>query len=426
MAAALRLWLVIAALWVSVGAAWAQQEPDYQSWDALAERVENVLAVGAASDAALELLRDQVTSWRDTFLKRKDSGSYRIATLQRRLAALPPPPQDGDTELDTVTQAREALQSQLAQLQEPAVRAQLAFDHADGLVREIDESLRDRQASVLIERLPLPVNPLNWIAPLAEVTRLGTAVPSEIVGLFGSEDARRSLLRNLPGSLLIGLLGIWLLGRGGHWSNSVIEAGQGMSRAATALIAESFGALLQLALPLAGLFLLLSAVGQSGLLGETGTILFRSLSRAAVLAILGYWLVARIYPVGVEAGTAKSLVLPARLTGFARRSAVLLVTVLAMHSAIAGLAGALQFSDLTAGYLTGALVLPTAWAIYRLGRLYRLVNIAPAPTVSGGRGRRQPGLSDVGDQRVGAGWRGCWPSAHRSPRWSAISTSPSR
>lgn len=141
--------------------------------------------------------------------------------------------------------------------------------------------------------------------------------PSEIVGLFGSEDARRSLLRNLPGSLLIGLLGIWLLGRGGHWSNSVIEAGQGMSRAATALIAESFGALLQLALPLAGLFLLLSAVGQSGLLGETGTILFRSLSRAAVLAILGYWLVARIYPVGVEAGTAKSLVLPARLTGFA-------------------------------------------------------------------------------------------------------------
>lgn len=74
MAAALRLWLVIAALWVSVGAAWAQQEPDYQSWDALAERVENVLAVGAASDAALELLRDQVTSWRDTFLKRKDSG----------------------------------------------------------------------------------------------------------------------------------------------------------------------------------------------------------------------------------------------------------------------------------------------------------------------------------------------------------------
>lgn len=377
MRAAARLWLIVAAVWCFAGVVWAQETPNYTRWNQEAERVENALAVGVASDAALEAMRGDVVTWRETFLTLKDSGSDRIETINRRLEAMPEAPAEGETEPETLSAARTQLETQLAQLQEPAIRAQLAFAHADGLVREIDEALRNRQATALIRRLATPLNPLNWSGPLNEFTRVATAVPKELVELFGSDTERDAVLRNLPGALIIGMFGVLLLNRAGVWSNGVINAAQSLSRPATALVAESIGVLLQLAMPLVGLFLLLSAVSMSGLLGQTGTILFRSLSSAAVLAILGYWLVARVYPRDRHAETSNNQVLPARLGPMARRNSILLVTVLALHAGIVDLTGELQLSDLTSGYLAGALIFPCTAAIYRLGRMYRLKNIAP-------------------------------------------------
>lgn len=176
----------------------AQEQTEYLDWAAEAERVENVLAVGAASDTVLEGLRNDVVAWRETFQKQKDTGSDRIATLTRRLEALPALPAEGESEPEAVSEARATLQSQLAQLREPAIRAQLAFDHADGLVREIDEALRARQASTLIQRLPTPVNPLNWVRPLNELSRVVAAVPSEIVGCSPRPSRARSCCATCP------------------------------------------------------------------------------------------------------------------------------------------------------------------------------------------------------------------------------------
>ncbi|WP_108260344.1 DUF3772 domain-containing protein [Mangrovicoccus ximenensis] len=137
----------------------AQETGDYSAWERLAGRVDQTLAVDAAPDAALLALREQVVSWRDKFLADNTANSRRLETIDRRLSMLPAPPAEGATEPEAVTSERNSLTEQRRVLEEPSVRAQLAYAHADGLVREIDEVLRLRQASAMMQRLPTPLNP---------------------------------------------------------------------------------------------------------------------------------------------------------------------------------------------------------------------------------------------------------------------------
>lgn len=375
MGAVARFCVFLAAFWCSAFAAASQSLPDFDSWTLEAEQVEQVLAVGAASDAALESLRNDVVGWRERFLSLKDVGDGRIETLKRRIAALPAAPEDGSDEPSPVAEARATLDAQLEQLQVPVIRAQLAFAHADGLVREIDEALRERQATALLRRLPSPLNPLNWSVVANDLTRVLADIPVEMADGIKSADARQALFRRLPGAILIAMAGALFLVRGGVWMNGLIRSGQRFSRPAAVLIVESFAVLLQLILPLAGLFLILSAISLSGLLGDTGTILFQSLSNSAVWAILGLWLVARIYPQDRGVVSPASEILPRKLGGAARRATVLLVAILALKIGLADLVWSLQLADLTAGYLSIGLIVPAAAAVYRLGRLYRPENI---------------------------------------------------
>ena len=119
------------------GAVQAQQTPDYEAWDVLANRAENLIEAGQASDETLETLRSQLADWREQFLEAEGINSSRISTLQGQINALGPPPdiEAGDApEPGEVATRREQLNDQMVQLRAPSVNAEEAYSLADGLL----------------------------------------------------------------------------------------------------------------------------------------------------------------------------------------------------------------------------------------------------------------------------------------------------
>ncbi|WP_172328015.1 DUF3772 domain-containing protein [Mangrovicoccus sp. HB161399] len=370
--------LLLATLLLLAAPLRAQDSTDYAAWERLASRVEQTLAVDAAPDAALLALREQVVTWRDKFLADNTANSGRLETINRRLSMLPPPPEDGGTEPEAVTSERASLTEQRRVLEEPSVKAQLAFTHADGLVREIDEMLRLRQASAMMQRKPTPLNPLSWTGTLREMAGTAAAVPKEMAELYSSADARKERLSTLPSGLVIMAAGLLLLWRSGRWTNALLEFSQFLGNRLAKLAAETVAVGLQLVLPVLGLVLALTGISMSGLLGTTGSALLTGVSRFAMTLILGTWLVLRIYPrTRAELATAHGI-LPPRLAGPARRVSTGLVLVLSLYAGMMQATEDLGYSETSQAYLGAIFLVLASAALFRLGRLYRAKNILPS------------------------------------------------
>lgn len=64
----------------------------YQEWLKTADRAEDVIDANRASNAAMETLRLELTSYRQEFLEARTSNGDRIRTLESQLEALGPAP----------------------------------------------------------------------------------------------------------------------------------------------------------------------------------------------------------------------------------------------------------------------------------------------------------------------------------------------
>lgn len=268
-------WVIAALLWcwMALGAALAQDAPlDYSSWETTANRAEQSLAAGRASDSSLESLRSDLVDWREEFLRAQSQNQQRIETQQSQIEALGPVPENGE-EPDAIANRRAELETQLAELRAPVLRAEEAYSRADGLIREIDATIRARQADELFELGPSPLNPQNLGPAIAALWDSFAGVFHEFRQALSSPAQLAAMRANLP--LVLGLLAlaIILIWRGPRWAEKAIGRLRRHGPRGTGVFSFliSLGKIL---LPVAGLYALVEAAFATDIIGVRGTLLF--------------------------------------------------------------------------------------------------------------------------------------------------------
>ena len=141
----------------------------YEDWNATAYQAELILANDASTTVSLEALRVKLSRSRSIFLDLREQGSTRLTSLKAQLAALGPEPSENDEEQSKITERRSALKLQIKVEEAPSREAAEAFERANGLIAEVDEIVRARQAAQLFELRKSPLNPSLLIGSMKAV-----------------------------------------------------------------------------------------------------------------------------------------------------------------------------------------------------------------------------------------------------------------
>lgn len=313
-------WLVL------LGAALAAQEgvtqgDAYDAWLATAARAEAVIEAGRASDVAMDNLRGQIARYRDQFQAAREQNSSRIKTLQSQLDAIGAAPENG-AEAEEVTALRARLAERLEALKAPRIVAEEAYSHADGLIREIDRIVRDRQARRLLSRGEVPLTPALWGTAFSDLGDVLRSVANETRTSLRADTTRETLRGNLPAVLLLTALGLLLLLRGYAWSD---RAGAALRRATGqgAGVWSFLVSLTKVFVPLAGLLALTRAAVLSGATGLRGGYILAEIPQWGAFLLVMRWLGDQVYARAGEDGA--PLLPPGRL-----RELRLLVTLAAL------------------------------------------------------------------------------------------------
>ena len=140
---------------------WGQNNSSeiYEDWNVFASQAEVTLANDTSSSLSLEELRVELSRSRSIFLNLREQGGTRLTSLKAQLTALGPETSDGEDDSSEVTERRKELKLQIKLEQAPSREAAEAFERANGLIAEVDEIIRARQAAQLFELRESPLNP---------------------------------------------------------------------------------------------------------------------------------------------------------------------------------------------------------------------------------------------------------------------------
>lgn len=342
---------------------------DYALWEQMAERAEAEIEDRRTSTDRMEEVRSQLAKWRAALLNAQSANSARIVTLRQQIEALGPAPTDGATEADEISARRQELASQLVKLQAPGIAAEEAYRRADGLIDEIDRTLRERQADQLLQLWPSPLNPGNW--PEAAIGFADTVQRLWDESLEAWEDpkAREELFDNLPLILVLVLVAIALVVYVRRWIELFTErlqAGASVrGRHFWALIASLGGIIL----PTIGFVLLSWAFLASGMLGEIGTQIAVVLPAVGFVTFSAAWLGARAFP--RLQGENPVLPLPPERRAEGRFLSVMMGLVISADLVRTAAMDAQSYSDATSSVMSFPILLTGGLVLLRLGRTLR-------------------------------------------------------
>ena len=344
--------------------------PDYTAWEVLAEIAEQAVDTRDTPDAVLMTLRGEVTAFRARFLEAQTANRDRIETLREQIAALGPPPEEGESEVAEIAERRADLNERLQRRQAPLLAADEAFRRADGIVRSIDRVLRERQADALLTLWPTPLNPANWLQGGNALIGSFFTIYGELYNDWLNPAWRQAALSDLP--LMIGALALagLLLLRGRHWME---QATAWLLRSASILrgreVAAFFLSLSQLLIPFLGLTALYFAIRLSGLSGATVQALTEMLVPAGMTLFFARWLSLQVFPIPDSPSLTLDLDRAARHRG--RRLALFLALMLVLAMLYDPIIEPAVQSDAANAVLLFPILVLASLALFRLGRLLR-------------------------------------------------------
>lgn len=280
----------------------AAAELDYQAWERTAARAERAIANRAATSVALEHLRAQLVDWREALLGAQNANSARIATLRTQIAALGPAPAEGQTEAEEIAARRSTLTDQLVRLQAPGIAAEEAYRRADGLIREIDRVMRERQADELLQLWPSPINPGNWPEGVIALSDTGIRLWDEMAENWQDDTKREELSHNLPVILGFAVIGVGLIWYGRRWVGRFASRLQDRASARGRRVWSFMASLGEVVVPVVGLLLLAVALDLTSLPGVVATEIIDRLPEIAFPVVIAAWLAGRVFPRGDAGG----------------------------------------------------------------------------------------------------------------------------
>jgi potassium-dependent mechanosensitive channel len=370
---------------------WAQEpaSPDYKAWDKFATSAEATVAKGAASDADLTTLRGTLVDWRSQFTDAQTANQTRIETLRGQINALGPAPAEGAPAEDkAIADRRAELNAQLATLQAPGISAVEAFSRADGIVREIDRVVRDRQADALLQVSPLPINPANWPAGFSAITHGVSGLVSETLQQLEQpkriEEAKAKAPVSLI-SLVLAVLILWLGRRVLDWLLGWLLKRLPKRSEGALRFLMTFAQVMLLNL---GLVLLVAALLVTGLFGERVTAALTLIPPAGFKVLVGIWLAGQFFPRDPRVEPVLQLMADRKFEG--RFYVAMLALLLALRTLVdqvfvpsSGSALALDlasgtkavdattYADAATGVVQLPMILLTALLLSRVGQLLR-------------------------------------------------------
>ena len=362
----LRLFLVLGALSLG-GIAQAQDAPDFDAFQSLANTVETDLQEGRLSDEAFENLRARLVDWRERLLAAQDINEVQIEALTAQIDALGPAPGEGATEPEDIAARRAALNQQLATAREPRLQAEEARARANALIGRIDTTLRDRQADEIFRLQRTPLDPELWSQAAGSLLSALSDIREELAGNIAARVERGTLWDRLPVVVLLLVAAIVLIARGPRWVEYLIrriEARSGEQARIVYGFLVSLGAILA---PILGISLINAALISTELLGPTG----RSLAVGINVAIFAYaatrWLGGRLFP------ESESLTTPLALSDGERSEGRFLAQVLGLVTGMLLLVEVLGEGEIFSAEVVSVYSLPLfvilGLTLFRLGRL---------------------------------------------------------
>jgi len=362
--------VVAIVFWAGIAVAQASA-PDYSEWQSVATRAENAVEDTLASDPVFSALREEIAGWREQFQAQLSANDSRINTLREQLAALGPAPGEGEAEAAAIAERRTELNMQIQRLTTPQRTAEEAFSRANGVIAEIDQILRDRQAEALLDAGPWPINPVNW--PVA-FRYLSDTIQAAIVGTqqaLGNPVRQAEAQDNLPLVIVLLLVGIVLVTRARSWSSLMaarIERNRASSAAGVAGFVVSLG---QIILPMMGLLAVLRAIRTTDMFGPRGQLLLDGLEVIGLLVFFALWLSNRVFPTDAAVrGTAR---LTSRRRAEARLYMFLLAAVYSAHLLLQDFAAFDRYSRAADAVLQYPLILIASLMLIRIGWILRQV-----------------------------------------------------
>lgn len=285
--------LALFTLWGgSGGAQEADGRPDIKTWNNVATLAEETIERDAASNESFERLRAEIAEYRASFTAGTQINAERIATLRTQIDALGPVPESGE-EPEDIAARRTQLETQLETLQAPVRVSEEAFRRADGLIREIDTIIRERQARRLLALGPSPLNPAHWPTAFEDSSGILLAIGQEVETL-SDPDRRQKMAANLPLVLVFMAIALALIIRGRAWAGMGLTylrrwGGRGSG------VWRFLVSLLRIFLPLTGLLILTHALRLTGLAGTRTDQILEALP-AFGFVLLGFrWLAERLF-----------------------------------------------------------------------------------------------------------------------------------
>ncbi|MEM8632186.1 MAG: DUF3772 domain-containing protein [Pseudomonadota bacterium] len=370
----LRLALVVILTIACLAPAIAQDaEPgaDFTGFEAKATDAEALLEDPDATNVDLEAMRTDLADWRTTMRDAQSVNAEQIETVNQQIAALGPAPAEGDPpEAPDIAERRETLTEQLVTLRAPQLAAEEAFTRASGLIRQIDNRIRSRQAETFFSVGPAPINPRYWDDAARDYARVWVFVREEFASSVNNPDIRAQFWRNLPAIVLQGLLAALFILRGRALSLRLEHAVRQWLPDRAARVLSPLLSLFSIAVPLAGVALAINALSLSGLLGFHTQPVADALFSFAAAILVAAWLARRVFPKEMDREDILLLDEARRREGrIATLSAAVLIGLTFLIRAVNSVEG---FSFETLTVTAFPIVILLSFFLFRLGRLLGL------------------------------------------------------